>query len=192
MKNVMGLTFFPPRAFLIITFEWVPQEIKRHQNLSCYEHCCWENKSILPNVNRQLVIIMRIECVSLIIYSSCNIKMRAVIHWSLICALSRCTLSLGLAGALPASSRGLCAREAMKGCPEVKLGWLHDSQLWLLYILFRTWPLQRAPTAPYLSVSTFTLVLQCQWLVSLSPLFWKYLQLKSTEHYPRVKGLWLL
>ena len=79
-----------------------------------------------PNVNMQLVIIMRIECVSLIIYSSCNIKMRAVAHWSLICALSRCTLSLGLTGALPASSRGLRAQEAMKGSAEVKLGRLHD------------------------------------------------------------------
>lgn len=121
MKNVMGLIFFPPCVFLIITFEWVSKEIKWHQNLSCYEHCCWENKSILPNVNMQLVIIMRIECVSLIIYSSCNIKMGAVVQCSLICALSRCTLSLGLTGTLPASSKGLCT-EGDGGSSEVKLG----------------------------------------------------------------------
>lgn len=192
MKNVMGLIFFPPRVFLIITFEWVSKEIKRHQNLSCYEHCCWENKSILPNVNMQLVIIMCIECVSLIRYSSCNIKMRAVAHWSLICALCRCTLSLGLTGALPASSRGLCAQEAMKGPPEVKLGRLHNCRYGYYTSCSELDPYSAPPWPPtclFQHSLLFCSVSNSSPLVHYSGNIYNW-KAQSTTH--PVKGPWLL
>lgn len=173
--------FFPSHVFLIITFEWISKEIKWHQNVSCYEHCCWESKSVLPNGNMQLVIIMRIECVSLIIFSSCNIKTRAVVQCSLICVLSRCTSPLGLTGTLPASSKGLCAQEAMRDPLRLSSDRLHDLPLWLSNVCSDAAALLHGPLPLCFNIHPcFAMSVT----VSLSPAFWKYLQLKAQSTSP--------